>query len=84
MLTGSSCERPPTTGSTTHRKDVNLGVVLTIWDVLAGCARFPSRTGGVDRTGLDGRPVPVGQEAAAGPALVLLAGELAESFRARA
>ena len=42
-------------------QDVNLGVVLTIWDVLAGCARFPSRTG------LDGRPVPAEQEAAAGP-----------------
>jgi sterol desaturase/sphingolipid hydroxylase (fatty acid hydroxylase superfamily) len=65
-------------------RDANLGVVLTIWDVLAGCARFPSRTGSVNRTGLDGRPVPVEQEAAAGPALLLLAGQLAEPFRARA
>jgi hypothetical protein len=46
--------------------------------MLAG-ARFPSRTG-VTRTGLDGRPVLVEQEAAAGPALLLLAGP----FRARA
>ena len=65
-------------------QDVNLGVALTIWDVLAGCARFPSRTGGVNHTGLNGRPVPVEQEAAAAPALLLLAGQLAEPFRARA
>ncbi len=38
---------------------VNLGVVLTIWDVLAGCAKFPSRGAVVGPTGLDGRPVPV-------------------------
>jgi sterol desaturase/sphingolipid hydroxylase (fatty acid hydroxylase superfamily) len=62
-------------------QDVNLGVVLTIWDVLAGRARFPSRTDGVNRTGLDGRPVPVEQEASAGPALLLVAGQLAEPFR---
>ena len=53
---------------------VNLGVVLTIWDVLAGCARFPSRGDAAGRTGLDGRPVPVEQEASAGPALLLVAG----------
>lgn len=35
-------------------------------------------------SGLDGRPVPVEQEAAAEPALLLLAGQLAEPFRARA
>jgi len=62
---------------------VNLGVVLTIWDVLAGYARFPSRRDEVGRTGLDGRPVPVEQEASAGPALLLLAGQLAEPFQAR-
>ena len=48
-------------------QDANLGVVLTVWDVLAGCARFPSRADSVNRTGLDGRPVPVEQEASAGP-----------------
>src|SRR5499427_7725759 len=49
---------------------VNLGVVLTIWDVLAGRARFPSRDAVAGRTGLDGRPVPVEQDypaAAPGP-----------------
>ena len=52
-----------------HARDtqrVNLGVVLTIWDVLAGCARFPSRSDAVGRTGLDGRPVPVEQDDSAG------------------
>ena len=47
----------------------NLGVVLTIWDVLAGRARFPARAGAVGPTGLDGRPVPVEQDGSAGPAL---------------
>jgi Fatty acid hydroxylase superfamily len=46
---------------------VNLGVVLTIWDVLAGRARFPSRDDGVGPTGLDGRPVPVEQDDSTGP-----------------
>jgi sterol desaturase/sphingolipid hydroxylase (fatty acid hydroxylase superfamily) len=63
---------------------VNLGVVLTIWDVLAGRARFPSRTDAAGRTGLDGRPVPVEQDtSAARPALALFASQLAEPFRAQ-
>jgi sterol desaturase/sphingolipid hydroxylase (fatty acid hydroxylase superfamily) len=61
----------------------NLGVVLAIWDILAGRARFPARHGDAGRTGLDGRPVPVEQEDAAGPALLLLAGQLIEPFQAR-
>ncbi len=61
---------------------VNLGVVLTIWDVLAGRARFPSRAGAVGRTGLNGRPVPVEQDGSAGPALLLLAEQLIEPFGA--
>ena len=64
-------------------QDVNLGVVLTIWDVLAGCARFPSRGDSAGRTGLDGRPVPVEQDDSARPALLLLAGQLIEPFRAQ-
>jgi sterol desaturase/sphingolipid hydroxylase (fatty acid hydroxylase superfamily) len=62
---------------------VNLGVVLTVWDVLAGRARFPARGGTVGRTGLDGRPVPVEQGEASRPALVLLAEQLIEPFQAR-
>jgi sterol desaturase/sphingolipid hydroxylase (fatty acid hydroxylase superfamily) len=62
---------------------VNLGVVLTIWDVLAGCARFPFRSDGVGRTGLDGRPIPVEQDDSAGPRLLLLAEQLIEPFQAR-
>jgi sterol desaturase/sphingolipid hydroxylase (fatty acid hydroxylase superfamily) len=61
---------------------VNLGVVLTIWDILAGYARFPSRGDEPGRTGLAGRPVPVEQEDPAITALPLLAGQLIEPFRA--
>jgi sterol desaturase/sphingolipid hydroxylase (fatty acid hydroxylase superfamily) len=62
---------------------VNLGVVLTIWDVLAGRARFPARADAVGRTGLDGRPVQVEQDNSARPALSLLARQLAEPFQAQ-
>jgi sterol desaturase/sphingolipid hydroxylase (fatty acid hydroxylase superfamily) len=61
----------------------NLGVVLTVWDVLAGRARFPARGGTVGRTGLDGRPVPVEQDASAGPVLLLVGEQLIEPFQAR-
>jgi sterol desaturase/sphingolipid hydroxylase (fatty acid hydroxylase superfamily) len=64
-------------------QEVNLGVVLTIWDVLAGRARFPSRTAAAGRTGLDGRPVPVEQDNRARPVLLLMAGQLIEPFRAQ-
>jgi hypothetical protein len=57
--------------------------VLTVWDVLAGLARFPARAGAVGRTGLAGRPVPVEQDGSAGPALVLLAEQLIEPFQAQ-
>jgi sterol desaturase/sphingolipid hydroxylase (fatty acid hydroxylase superfamily) len=61
---------------------VNLGVVLTAWDVLTRCAVFPARGDAVGRTGLDGRPVPVEQAGSAGPALKLLAEQLIEPFQA--
>jgi sterol desaturase/sphingolipid hydroxylase (fatty acid hydroxylase superfamily) len=67
-----------------HATDVqraNLGVVFTIWDVLAGRAVFPVRGGAVGRTGLDGRPVPVEQDSAAEPVLMLFAHQLIEPFR---
>jgi sterol desaturase/sphingolipid hydroxylase (fatty acid hydroxylase superfamily) len=65
----------------TDIQDVNLGVVLTVWDVLSGRARFPARgAGSVSRTGLDGRPVPVEQDEPTGP-LRLMAGQLVEPFR---
>ena len=68
-----------------HAPDVqhaNLGVVLTIWDVVAGRARFPVRGDLAGRTGLDGRPVPVEQDAA-DPALALLVEQLIEPFQRR-
>jgi sterol desaturase/sphingolipid hydroxylase (fatty acid hydroxylase superfamily) len=61
---------------------VNLGVVLTVWDVLTRCTVFPARGEAVGRTGLDGRPVPVEQDGSAGPALKLLAEQLIEPFQA--
>jgi sterol desaturase/sphingolipid hydroxylase (fatty acid hydroxylase superfamily) len=64
-------------------QDANLGVVLTIWDVLAGRAKFPARSDAVGRTGLDGRPVPVEQDGATAPALLLMAGQLIEPFQAQ-
>lgn len=67
-----------------HAKDVqraNLGVVFTIWDILAGRAVFPVRGGVVGRTGLDDRPVPVEQDSSADPVLLLLAEQLIEPFR---
>jgi sterol desaturase/sphingolipid hydroxylase (fatty acid hydroxylase superfamily) len=67
-----------------HAADVqhaNLGVVFTIWDILAGRAVFPAR-GVVGRTGLDGRPIPVEQDASADPFLLLLGEQLIEPFRA--
>lgn len=65
----------------TDNQAVNLGVVLTIWDALAGYARFPARRDAVGRTGLAGRPVPVEQDGPSRPALLLLADQLAEPFR---
>ena len=66
----------------TDIQDANLGVVLTIWDVLAGRARFPSRVSRVGRTGLDSRPVPVEQGDPAAP-LRLMASQLIEPFQAQ-
>ena len=43
------------------RQDANLGVVFTVWDVLAGKARFPTKGAMPCATGLAGRPVLVEQ-----------------------
>jgi len=69
-----------------HAPDIqhhNLGVVLTIWDVLAGRAKFPARSAAAGRTGLDDRPVPVEQDNSARPVLQLMAGQLIEPFQAQ-
>jgi sterol desaturase/sphingolipid hydroxylase (fatty acid hydroxylase superfamily) len=66
-----------------HAADVqhaNLGVVLTLWDVLARRAKFPAAGGDAGRTGLDGRPIPVEQDGSADPCLLLLAEQLIEPF----
>jgi sterol desaturase/sphingolipid hydroxylase (fatty acid hydroxylase superfamily) len=67
-----------------HDRDdqrANLGVVFTIWDVLAGYAVFPPRGAAAGPTGLTGRPVPVEQDPAAGRAPLLLARQLTEPFQ---
>src|ERR1700735_2913239 len=69
-----------------HAPDIqraNLGVVLTIWDVLAGFARFPARRAGPGPPGLERRPVRVEQPTGSRRALPLMAEQLTEPFRAR-
>jgi sterol desaturase/sphingolipid hydroxylase (fatty acid hydroxylase superfamily) len=64
----------------TERQDVNLGVVLTIWDHLGGMARQPRRGRVPCATGLAGRPVPVEQAGAGSGAAGLMARQLVEPF----
>jgi sterol desaturase/sphingolipid hydroxylase (fatty acid hydroxylase superfamily) len=63
-------------------QDVNLGIVLTVWDVLAGRARFPARGGAPCPTGLAGRPVLVEQAGGGSGPLRLLARQLVQPFNA--
>jgi sterol desaturase/sphingolipid hydroxylase (fatty acid hydroxylase superfamily) len=60
--------------------DVNLGIVLTVWDVLARCAVFPVRGGPVGRTGLAGRPIAIEQVGSRYRPLRVLSAQLAEPF----
>ena len=62
------------------RQDVNLGVVLTVWDVLAGSARFPVRGSTPCPTGLAGWPVPVEQADGRPRPVRLLARQVAQPF----
>jgi sterol desaturase/sphingolipid hydroxylase (fatty acid hydroxylase superfamily) len=62
---------------------LNLGVVLTIWDVLSGRARFPQPGALACPTGLPGRPVPTEQATRRRAALGTLAVQLADPFWAR-
>jgi sterol desaturase/sphingolipid hydroxylase (fatty acid hydroxylase superfamily) len=59
----------------------NLGIVLTIWDVVAGRAVFPSAETSVAGTGLAGRPLAV-EQSDERSRLRLLAGQLIEPFTA--
>jgi sterol desaturase/sphingolipid hydroxylase (fatty acid hydroxylase superfamily) len=61
---------------------INLGIVLTIWDVMARRARFPARGDAVCRTGLAGRPLAVEQAGDRTRPLPLLIGQLLEPFAA--
>jgi sterol desaturase/sphingolipid hydroxylase (fatty acid hydroxylase superfamily) len=60
--------------------DVNLAVVLPVWDMLAGRARFPDRAARPLRTGLIGRPVTVEQAGMGRRPLRVLTRQLIEPF----
>jgi hypothetical protein len=60
--------------------DVNLGIVLTVWDVLARRAVFPTRGAPACRTGLAGRPIPVEQAGARYRPLRVFTAQMAEPF----
>ena len=60
--------------------DVNLAVVLPVWDILAGRARFPDRGTTSFRTGLEGRPVTVEQTGSRRRPLHVLTRQLIEPF----
>jgi sterol desaturase/sphingolipid hydroxylase (fatty acid hydroxylase superfamily) len=62
------------------RNDLNLGTVLTLWDVLAHRAVFPVRGGAVIDTGIAGRPLPLEQTGSRLRALRTLGAQLAEPF----
>jgi sterol desaturase/sphingolipid hydroxylase (fatty acid hydroxylase superfamily) len=64
------------------RQGLNLGIVLTVWDMLAGRARFPVAGEAACATGLAGRPLAVEQAGARPRHLALLAGQLIGPFRA--
>ena len=59
----------------------NLGIVLTIWDVMAGRAVFPGAEYAAAETGLSGRPLVV-EQSDERSRLRLLAGQLIEPFAA--
>ena len=63
-----------------ERQDVNLGVVLTVWDHLAGMALRPDRARRPCATGLAGRPFPVEQAGTPSGAADLMARQLVEPF----
>jgi sterol desaturase/sphingolipid hydroxylase (fatty acid hydroxylase superfamily) len=62
------------------RNDVNLGTVLTLWDILSHRAVFPlPGTAPID-TGIAGQPLPLEQEGARSRPFRILAAQLAEPF----
>ena len=63
------------------RDGANLGIVLTVWDVLSRRAVFPTPDGAVPATGLSGRPLAVEQHDDRGR-LRLLFAQLVEPFSA--
>jgi sterol desaturase/sphingolipid hydroxylase (fatty acid hydroxylase superfamily) len=61
----------------------NLGVVLTVWDVLAGRAQFPTNGAPTCRTGLADRSLRIEQAADDRWHLGVMLAQLAEPFRVR-
>ena len=60
--------------------NVNFGIVLPWWDMLAGCAVFAQPGAAPVRTGLAGRPLEVEQEVSLGGLPALLVRQLLEPF----
>lgn len=60
--------------------DVNLGIVLAVWDVLARRAVFPERGAEPCRTGLGGRPLVVEQAGLRLRPVRVIGGQLLEPF----
>jgi len=65
------------------RHDVNLGTVLTLWDVLSHRAVFPVPGMAVFNTGIAGRPLPLEQQGHRPRPHRTLAAQLAEPFADR-
>ena len=62
--------------------DVNLGIVLTVWDVLGRRAVFPTRGAAPCRTGVAGRPIVVEQAAERYRPLRVFSTQMVEPFAA--
>jgi sterol desaturase/sphingolipid hydroxylase (fatty acid hydroxylase superfamily) len=65
------------------RIDINLGIVLTVWDVASGRSVFPVPGSPVPSTGLAGRPVPVEHARAVARPLRTLWAQWADPFTTR-
>jgi sterol desaturase/sphingolipid hydroxylase (fatty acid hydroxylase superfamily) len=69
--------------SATGIDGMNLGIALTVWDVLARRAQFPDKTAPACRTGLAGRPLAIEQATARARPVSFLGGALVEPFTAK-
>jgi sterol desaturase/sphingolipid hydroxylase (fatty acid hydroxylase superfamily) len=69
--------------SATGIDGMNLGIALTVWDVLARRAQFPDKAAPACRTGLAGRPLAVEQTSERAAPVSFLGRQLVEPFTAK-